>query len=120
MKKLLTRWEIEEENRKIGGNVSFIDREYSGNVLFINREYSGNLLLIDRKRNGNMLLIDRKLADLEYDAEYASLLKLTELVKKLFNLTRAKKEKSHHSISHFLTIYVKLDGRPCFFALQKA
>ena len=51
MKNLLTYWETEEENRKIGGNLPLIDRKRSD-----------NMLLIDRKRGDDVLLIDKKLA----------------------------------------------------------
>ena len=49
----------------------------------IDREHNDDILLINSKYNGNVLFIDRKLAELEDDAECASLLKLTKLVKNL-------------------------------------
>ena len=54
-----------------------------------------------------MLLIDRKLTKLENNAEYASLLKLTKLVKKLSNLTRIRKKKPHCPISYLLACFVE-------------
>ena len=101
MKNLLTQWETEEENQKIGGGV----------------------LPIDRTSNGGVLFIDAKLAELEDDAECAflpkltelvKLLKLTELVKKPSNLTRTEKEKPIHSISYSLACFFEHIGRPCF------
>ena len=82
MKNLLTQWETEEKNQMTGGN-----------VLLIDKEHSGDMLLIDGKPSGDVLLIDRKLVELEDDAEYASLPKLTKLMKKPSNLTRTGKEK---------------------------
>ena len=70
--------------------------------------------LIDREHNGNMLLIDRKLAELEEDAECASLPKLTKLMKKSSNLTKIVKKKSHCPISHSLACFVEPIGRLCF------
>ena len=103
MKNLLTRWETEEENRKIGRNMLFIDRKHSGNVLLINRE-----------RSGNVLLLDREFAKLENDAKYTSLPKLTEVVKKPSKLTRTRKEKPHCPISHSFTYFVEPNRRPSF------
>ena len=114
MKNFLTQWEAEEKNRKIGGNIPLIDRKHSGNMLFIDRERNGNMLLIDKERSGNMLLIDRELIDLQDDTKCASLPKLIELVKKLSNLTRTRKKKPHHLISHSLTCFVELIRRPYF------
>ena len=57
------------------------------------------------------------------DAEYASLLKfteliklpkLTELVKKPSNLTKTGKEKPHRLISHSLARFIEPIRRPCF------
>ena len=104
MKNLLTRWETKKENRKIGGDMPLIEGENSSDVL-----------LIDRKRSGNVLLIDRELAELEDDAESTSLSKLIQLVKKLSNLTRTRKEKPHWPIFYFLTCFVELVRRPCFY-----
>ena len=46
---------------------------------------------INRKIIGNIPLIDRELARLENYVKCASLLKLTELIKKHFNLIRIEK-----------------------------
>ena len=81
----------------------------------IDRKYSGNILLIDRKRIGNVMLIHRKLVELENDAEYTFLLKLIELVKKLFNITRVEKEKPYCPISYSLICFIELVGRPYFY-----
>ena len=95
--------ETEEKNRKIGGNMPPIDREYSGNIL-----------LIDRECSGNMLLLDREIAELENDAEYISLPKLTKLMKKSSNPIRTRTKKPHCPISHFLTHFVELVEQPRF------
>ena len=71
MKNILTQFETEKKNQNIGDSVP----------------------PIDRASNGHMLFIDRALAELEDDAECASLPKLIELVKKSFSLTRTGKEK---------------------------
>ena len=92
IKNFLTQWETKEENRKISGNVPLINRENSGNVLLINRE----------------------LAILGDGSECASLLKLTELMKKPSNLIKTEKEKLHRPISYFLTRFVELIRRICF------
>ena len=44
MKNLLTQWETEEENRKIGGGVPLINRTPNGGVLFINKKLGGDVL----------------------------------------------------------------------------
>ena len=103
MKNFLTHWEIEEENRKIGGNVPLIDRKHGGNILFIHR-----------KSGGNVLFIDRELAGLEYDADYACLLKLTKLIKKPSNLIKTEKKKPHCPIFYSLTCFIEPIGRPYF------
>ena len=82
MKNLLTQWETKKENLKTSGNMPLIDGEHCGDVLLINSKHSGDLLLIERE-----------LAELEDNAEYASLPKLTKLVKKLSNLIRTGKKK---------------------------
>ena len=48
MKNLLTQWETEEENQKIGGDVPLIDREHNGDLLLLDSKHSGNMLLIGR------------------------------------------------------------------------
>ena len=65
-----------------------------------------------------MLLIDRELAELEDDAECASFLKLTKLVKKSSNLTKTGEKKPHCPISHFLACFIKLVGRLCFYLVE--
>ena len=62
---------------------------------------------INRVPNSGMLLIDGELAELKNDAECATLPKITELVKKSFNLTRIGKDKPHCPIFHFLACFVK-------------
>ena len=114
MKNLLTQWEIEEKNRKIGGKQPLIDREHSGNVLLINSKHGSNILLLDSKHSGNVLLIDKELVELEDDAECASLLKLTEFMKKHFKQTKTGKEKPHRSISNSFAYFDEPVGRPCF------
>ena len=61
-----------------------------------------------------MPLINKVLAELEDDAEYAYLPKLTELVKKPSNLTKIRKEKLYCSISHSLAHFFEPVRRPCF------
>ena len=95
IKNLLIQWETEKENQKIESNVPLIDREHNSGIQLLNGKHSGD-----------MLLIDRKLAELKDDAKYASFPKLTELVKKLFNLTRTGKKKPYCPISH-LVCFVK-------------
>ena len=92
MKNFLIQGEIKEENRKIDGNV----------------------LLIDRKCNSNILRINKKFAELLDQAKYASLLKLIELVKKLSNLTKTRKEKPHCLISHSLIYFIEHVRQLCF------
>ena len=114
MKNLLTQWETEEENRKIDDNVLLIDREHSGNILLIDSKHSGNVLLIDSKHNGDVLLIDKELAKLENDTECAFFPKFTKLVKKPFNLTRTRIEKSYRPISQSLACFVGFVEWLCF------
>ena len=68
----------------------------------------------NRKIGGNVLLINRKLAELEYDAKCASLIKLTKLVKKHSNLTKTGKKKPHCLIFYFLTCFVEPVRQPYF------
>ena len=60
------------------------------------------------------MLINRKLANLKNNAKCTSFPKLKKLVKKLSNLTRTRKEKSHCLISHSLAHFVEFIKRPCF------
>ena len=103
IKNLLTQWKTEEKNRKIGGDMPLIDRELNG-----------NLLLIDIELSSNLLLINKELAELQNDAQGASLLKLTELAKKLFKFTKIRKEKPYSPISYSLTCFIELVTRPRF------
>ena len=72
-------------------------------------------MLIDREHSSNVLFIVRELAELENDAQYSSLPKLKELIKKFSNLTWTGKKKPHCPISHSLTCFVEFIGRPCFY-----
>ena len=90
MKNLLTQWETKEENLKINLMKNLLTQWETEEE---NQTTGGDVLLIDREHRGNMLLINRKLAELEDDAECASLPKFTELMKKPPNLTRTGKEK---------------------------
>ena len=93
MKNLLTQWETEKENRKIGGNVSLIDREFA------------------KLENGIKCAFFPKFTKLENDTKYASFSNLTKLVKKSFKLIKTGKEKSYCSISRFWLILLSLsDG----------
>ena len=85
MKNFLTQSKIEKKNRKIGGNVSLINKE----------------------RSSNMLLMDWEFAKLKNDAECISLLKLIELVKKPPNLIKTEKEKFYYLISYSLTYFIE-------------
>ena len=103
MENLPIQWKTEEENRKIGGGMSLIDRELGSNLLLINRELGSN-----------MLFINRKLAKLENDAKCALFPKLIELVIKSSNLTRTGKEKSHRPIFLFLARFIEPIRQLCF------
>ena len=98
-----------------GSNVPFINREHNSNVLLLDGEHSDNVLLINREHPMAMCYSQIESTHiLENDAECASLPKLTELVKKPFNLTKTGKEKSYRPISHSLTRFVEPIRRPCF------
>ena len=85
MKNLLTQWETEEENLAIN---------LIKNLLTYWETEEEN-----QKTGGDLLLIDRAFAELEDDAECASLPNLTELVKKPSTLTKIEKEKPGNALN---------------------
>ena len=64
--------------------------------------------LIDRELGGGILLIDRKFVELEDNAKYESLPKLTKLMKKSFNLNKTREKKLYRLISYFWLILLSL------------
>ena len=121
IKNLLTQWETKKENQKTGNNVLLIDKEHNSNVLLLNSKHSGDMLLIAKNlQNWKMILNVYFFWNLQSWKIMLNvhLLKLTELLKKPFNLTKTGKEKSHCPISHSLARFIELDGWSCFHFVE--